>query len=302
MAQMNTEQIPAHPYVPQTEYSQTQAMRRAGRALVAASILAVSACTGSASGEHIEVSGCVTVDSSAEEVPYSTILIGSANAHNLALEGLIADTTVVTGNVTDVEYHVEAPRSLNSNFRAIQKSSDTLSLGFTCPNTSVTIPRKPSITVTIPKRANVDIQSTTIGNTTVGDITGKARINLTGTGFVKFGNVGEVHIGNSGTGDASFKQVNGSFFATGEGVGNINAASVRGKQLFMKASGTGGIHIDGGIVNTMTAETSATGDIFFGGTAEQGTLIATGTGDLTISHVKTILRKSEEGTGDISVN
>jgi hypothetical protein len=146
----------------------------------------------------------------------------------------------------------------------------------------------------------IDLSNSGCGDWTVGDATGSLRLAQTGSGDVRAGASGAADISISGSGDVSMTHVRGGLRARTSGSGDVTAAMVDGP-LFVRISGSGDVVAKSGSVTTMDVAVAGSGDVRFGGVAQNLAVAIVGAGDVSAAHVTGAVEKRIAGSGDVTV-
>lgn len=178
-------------------------------------------------------------------------------------------------------------------------------------------------------RGSADLTARNVGNVDV-DIKGSGdldvqnaklvKLSVAGSGDAEFENVKSADVSVSGSGDISFGDIDGSLAAESRGSGDIDAGDVAGDFIYdgggsgdldigdvtgdrisIDVSGSGDVSIDGGDVQNLNITTSGASEVYYGGTAENADLVATGASDIRVDKVTGEVRSKERGAAEISV-
>lgn len=136
------------------------------------------------------------------------------------------------------------------------------------------------ITVSVPRGTQIDVSGIS-GKVDIGDIEGSLQASVRGGSYISAGRMKDTVLSLQGGGDIRVQEVNGSLTA--------------------QIAGSGHIRIKQGNVTTLTATVTGSGDIKFGGKAENAILTVTGSGDIQVASVKNRPITSIMGSGDIDV-
>lgn len=136
------------------------------------------------------------------------------------------------------------------------------------------------ITVFVPRGTQVDVSGIS-GKVDIGDIEGNLQASVRGGSDISAGRMKDTVLSLQGGGDIRVQEVNGSLTA--------------------QIAGSGDIRVKQGNVTTLNATVTGSGDIKFGGKAENAILTVTGSGDIQATYVKNRPITNIVGSGDIDV-
>lgn len=119
------------------------------------------------------------------------------------------------------------------------------------------------------------------GKVNIGDIEGNLQASVNGGSDISAGRTKDTVLSLQGGEDIRVQEVNGSLTA--------------------QIAGSGDIRIKQGNVTTLNATVTGSGDIKFGGKAENAILTVTGSGDIQVTEVKNRPITNIVGSGDIDV-
>ncbi len=137
------------------------------------------------------------------------------------------------------------------------------------------------ITISVPKGTAIDVSDIS-GQVNIGDTEGKLRASVRGGNKINAGQMKDTALSLQGGGDIRVQEVNGDLTA--------------------QIAGSGDIRIKQGNVTTLNATITGSGDIKFGGKAENAILAVTGSGDIQVAYVKNRPITNIVGSGDIDVD
>lgn len=136
------------------------------------------------------------------------------------------------------------------------------------------------ITISVPKGTQIEVSDIS-GQVNIGDTEGKLQARVTGANNIFAGRVKDAVLSVKGSGDIRVQEVNGSLTA--------------------QIAGSGDIRVRDGSVTTLNITITGSGDIIFGGRAEDAILTITGSGDIKVAHIKNRPVTNIVGSGDIDI-
>lgn len=266
-------------------------------------ILAVGAlsCDSQVNSVTIQSDGCMNIDSRVEAKPFET---SEANfdSGNLALEGLIANTTVkVDANSKEIKYSITAPETLHDNFYS-NVDGDTIKLGFSCPEDQITLKRIPEVNISVPLYTDIDIDKSGIGSIEIGDTNGNISAKQSGSGDLTTGNVKDIDLNLSGSGEVFIKDVNGDIELLKSGSGDVSIESVESNVVNVRSSGSGDFFAKEGNASLLKVDKNGSGDFVFDGKAGGASIENNGSGDVELGLVDDFVKRESSGSGEISTN
>ena len=174
----------------------------------------------------------------------------------------------------------------------------------------------PQIVVRTPMDAHVGASSAVFGNVgrsdsltlsnagcgdwTVANVKGRLEINDAGSGDIKAGAAGELTARVAGSGDITMRQIGGAASIDLAGSGDVTATSLSGP-FRSNVMGSGDIRIDAGHASDMVVHIAGSGDVRFGGVADNLNASVAGSGDIDVAKVTGSIHKASFGSGDINV-
>ncbi len=153
---------------------------------------------------------------------------------------------------------------------------------------------------TVGRSGSLDLFTAGCGDWTVADVGGRFSLSNAGSGDVRAGSAGLIHVSASGSGDVSAHIVTGGVEANIAGSSNIRIASVAGP-VKARISGSGDLNIDGGHASDLSASIAGSGNVTFHGVADSLTANIAGSGDVNVTRVTGSVRKAVVGSGDVNV-
>jgi hypothetical protein len=171
----------------------------------------------------------------------------------------------------------------------------------------VTIHTPPNVTIEadgavigqIGASQSLNLHQKRCGNWTIGDVSGRLNLALSGMGDVKAGSAGSALLHVSGMGDVHVRST-GALTADLSGMGDLVVDQVSGP-VEAVLSGMGDIHIRGGHATTLHLRQSGMGDVSFDGVADTLDASASGMGGITVARVTGPVRKSQSGFSKVTV-
>lgn len=137
------------------------------------------------------------------------------------------------------------------------------------------------------------------GTWTLGNVAGKAEINIGGSGDITAGSAGDAEINIGGSGNYSGTSVNAMEANIG-GNGNINIAHINGNGE-VNIGGSGNVKVEEGSMPRLEVNIAGSGDVGFGGTAGALEVNIVGSGDVRVKAVTGNVSKTVMGSGHIIV-
>lgn len=153
---------------------------------------------------------------------------------------------------------------------------------------------------TVGRTESLDLELSGCGDWTVANVEKQLRLDQSGSGDARVGEIGSGKIELAGSGDISLVSAAKGLKIEIAGSGDVAARSVSGP-LTIDIAGSGDVSIEGGQVDALGANIAGSGDISFGGTAATAKLNVVGSGDISLHKVTGSVNKSVMGSGDISI-
>ena len=138
------------------------------------------------------------------------------------------------------------------------------------------------------------------GDWTVANVKGRLEINDAGSGDIHAGGAGELAAHVAGSGDIQMRQIHGAASIDVAGSGDVTAAALWGP-LRTNVMGSGDIRIDGGHASDVVVNIAGSGDVRFGGVADNLNASVAGSGDIDVAKVTGSVHKASFGSGDINI-
>ncbi len=137
------------------------------------------------------------------------------------------------------------------------------------------------------------------GSWTVGDVAGKAEINIGGSGDVTAGRAGDAEVNIGGSGNFRATTVN-ALEANIGGNGDILIDQVAGK-VEVNIGGSGNVDLTNGMAPSMEVNVAGSGNVRFGGEAKSLEVNIIGSGDVRVKTVSGNVSKTIMGSGSVIV-
>ncbi len=137
------------------------------------------------------------------------------------------------------------------------------------------------------------------GNWTVGDVAGKAEINIGGSGDVTGGSAKDLEVNIGGSGNYRAASV-AALEANIGGNGDIDLAKVNGTAE-VNIGGSGNVVVKDGYMPRLEVNIAGSGDVRFGGEAKDVEVNIVGSGDVRVKKVSGNVSKSVMGSGNIII-
>jgi hypothetical protein len=152
----------------------------------------------------------------------------------------------------------------------------------------------------IGRSASLDLANAGCGAWQVGNVRGKLKISVAGSGDVHTGQAGEAELMAAGSGAIVTREVAGPVAAMNLGSGDIEVASVRGP-LNARIAGAGHVRVAAGHASAMQASIAGSGDIVLAGVADSLKASVVGSGDVRVGRVTGAVSKDIVGSGEIRI-
>jgi hypothetical protein len=138
------------------------------------------------------------------------------------------------------------------------------------------------------------------GSMRVGPVTGLVTSRISGSGSLQAASMGEADFNISGSGSQRTGVIARGLRSVISGTGDVDAVSISGP-MDVRVSGVGHIRAPRGEVTTLTARISGSGDVNFGGTAQDLEANVSGAGDVYVANVTGDVVKHVSGAGQVRV-
>jgi len=150
------------------------------------------------------------------------------------------------------------------------------------------------------RSASLDLSNAGCGAWQVGNVRGKLKISVAGSGEVRAGQAGEAELMAAGSGAILTREVAGPVAAMNVGSGDIEVASVRGP-LNARIAGAGHVRVAAGHASVMQASIAGSGDIALAGVADSLKASVVGSGDVRVGRVTGQVTKAIVGSGEVRI-
>jgi hypothetical protein len=152
----------------------------------------------------------------------------------------------------------------------------------------------------IGRSASLELANAGCGAWQVGNVRGKLKISVAGSGEVRTGQAGEAELMAAGSGAIITREVAGPVTAMNVGSGDIDVASVRGP-LSARIAGAGHVRVAAGHASVMQASIAGSGDIALAGVADSLKVSVVGSGDVRVTRVTGQISKAIVGSGEVRI-
>lgn len=157
------------------------------------------------------------------------------------------------------------------------------------------------------------------GDWILGDVAGPLAVETSGSGDVKAGKVGLLHVAIAGSGDFTGADVAREASVSTHGSGDVRLGRVGGRldaelagsgdlvahevlgPIASHQSGSGDVDIQGGRAPSVAVQASGSGGFHFGGEAGAVSAESSGSADISIAHAAGPVSRSRSGSGDIDM-
>lgn len=152
----------------------------------------------------------------------------------------------------------------------------------------------------IGRSASLELGNSGCGDWTLANVEGSARVSVAGSGDTRMGTSGTLKVRVAGSGDVAAADVKGALDVNIAGSGSASVRSMNGP-LEVSVAGSGDVDIGGGRATTMKVSVAGSGDVDFGGVAETLKASIAGSGDVRAKQVTGAVSKSIIGSGSVRV-
>ena len=150
------------------------------------------------------------------------------------------------------------------------------------------------------RSGTIDLTNRGCGGWTIANVSGRARINQTGSGDTRAGGAAEADLSVAGTGDINLQVVRGGVTAVSSGSGNITVASLDGP-FNVRIAGSGDVRAKAGSTPELNASIAGSGSVGFGGVAHTLKASIAGSGDVNVARVDGPVTKHVFGSGEVTI-
>jgi hypothetical protein len=147
---------------------------------------------------------------------------------------------------------------------------------------------------------NLQLASAGCGDWTVANVRGHMELSQAGSGDTHAGSAGSAELRIAGSGDITTQGIHGGLTAVSAGSGKIQAASVDG-DFSARVAGSGDVRADAGEVRLMKVSIAGSGDVAFGGVAQNLEASVVGSGDVSANRVTGQVTRHLLGSGAVRV-
>jgi hypothetical protein len=150
------------------------------------------------------------------------------------------------------------------------------------------------------RSASLDLGNSGCGDWTIANVEGSARVSQAGSGDTRMGASGALRVRVAGSGDVAAAEVRGGLDVDIAGSGDAHIRAINGP-LEVNVAGSGDVSIGGGRATPMKASIAGSGDIRFDGVADSLKATIAGSGDVRAKQVTGAVSKSIIGSGSVRV-
>jgi putative autotransporter adhesin-like protein len=147
---------------------------------------------------------------------------------------------------------------------------------------------------------SVELDNAGCGEWDVGNVHGRLKVAVTGSGSVHAGQAAAAELMVAGSGDISTREITGAVGAENVGSGDIEVASASGA-LSTRIAGSGHVRVAGGHVTAMQVSIAGSGDVVMRGQADSLRASLVGSGDVQVAKVNGAVSKAVVGSGEVRV-
>jgi hypothetical protein len=152
----------------------------------------------------------------------------------------------------------------------------------------------------IDRATSVDLSNSGCGDWSVASVAGPLTVRMAGSGDVRGGDSDSAHVRIAGSSDVFLRSVRSGLDTASSGSGNLHAESVVGP-LHVRIAGSGDVTVPTGQVTDMSVAVAGSGDIRYGGVAQNLDATIVGSGDVSVSRVTGHVSKRVAGSGSVSI-
>lgn len=150
------------------------------------------------------------------------------------------------------------------------------------------------------RSASLDLGNSGCGDWTIANVEGSARVSQAGSGDTRMGTSGGLKVRVAGSGDVAAADVKGGLDVNIAGSGDAHIRSVNGP-VEISVAGSGDVTIGGGRAPLLKASIAGSGDVDFDGVADSLKANIAGSGDVRAKQVTGNISKSIIGSGSVRV-
>jgi hypothetical protein len=152
----------------------------------------------------------------------------------------------------------------------------------------------------IDRASSLEISNGGCGDWSVANVAGPLTIRMAGSGDLRAGDAGTVHVRIAGSSDVFLRTVHDGLDSASSGSGNLHAETVTGP-LHVRIAGSGDVTVPAGQVTDMGVAVAGSGDIRFGGAAQNLDATIVGSGDVSVGRVTGRVSKRVAGSGSVTI-
>ena len=150
------------------------------------------------------------------------------------------------------------------------------------------------------RSTSVELANAGCGDWDVGNVRGRLKVAVTGSGSVHAGQAAAAELMVAGSGDISTREITGAVGAENVGSGDIEVASASGA-LSTRIAGSGHVRVAGGHVTAMHVSIAGSGDVVMRGQADSLNASLVGSGDVQVAKVNGAVTKAVVGSGEVRI-
>jgi hypothetical protein len=152
----------------------------------------------------------------------------------------------------------------------------------------------------VDRAASLELSNGGCGDWSVANVAGPLTIRMAGSGDVRAGDAGTANVRIAGSSDVFLRNVRNGLDSASSGSGNLHAETVAGA-LHVRVAGSGDVMVPAGQVTDMGVAVAGSGDIRFGGAAQNLDATIVGSGDVSVGRVTGHVSKRVAGSGSVTV-
>lgn len=150
------------------------------------------------------------------------------------------------------------------------------------------------------RASSVDLGNSGCGDWTLANVEGTVKVSQAGSGDTRMGSAGSAKFRLAGSGDVATAAINGPLDITIAGSGSARVKSISGP-LTISIAGSGNVDVEGGRATEMKVTVAGSGDVDFHGSADSLKARIAGSGDIRAAEVKGEVSKTILGSGSVKV-
>ena len=147
---------------------------------------------------------------------------------------------------------------------------------------------------------SAELDNAGCGDWVMANVAGPAIVRASGSGDVRAASAGSAEVHISGSADVNLGAVRNGLTSSVAGSGDLRAASVNGP-MHVRVAGSGDVIAHGGQVTDMDVQVAGSGDVRFGGVAQNLQASVAGSGDVSVGHVTGTVSRHIAGSGSVTV-